>query len=76
MPALVAEVDPAPTLTPRERIVAEELRGRGTIAEIAERLHVSTNTVKSQTRALYRKLGATTREEAIVIALALGVLED
>jgi LuxR family maltose regulon positive regulatory protein len=74
MPALVAEVDPAPTLTPRERIVAEELRGRGT--EIAERLHVSTNTVKSQTRALYRKLGATTREEAIVIALALGVLED
>jgi len=36
--------------------------------EIGERLYISTNTVKSHVRAIYRKLQATTHEEAAAIA--------
>jgi LuxR family maltose regulon positive regulatory protein len=36
--------------------------------EIGERLYISTNTVKSHVRAIYRKLQTTTREEAAAIA--------
>ena len=35
--------------------------------EIGERLHVSRHTVKSQAMAVYRKVGATSRSEAIVL---------
>ena len=45
------------------------------IAEIADRLHVSRNTVKSQTVAIYRKLGTSSRSGAIEIAVAAGLIE-
>ncbi|MGO1560763.1 regulatory protein, LuxR [Actinomycetales bacterium JB111] len=76
LPALVVEGEPVPTLTPRERVIADALRRRGSLGEIAEGLHVSTNTVKSQVRSLYRKLGAASREEAVLLLLALGLLDD
>jgi LuxR family maltose regulon positive regulatory protein len=38
-------------------------------------LHVSPNTVKSQRRSLYRKLNASSREEAVAICLAYGLLD-
>ncbi|HEY4427123.1 MAG TPA: AAA family ATPase [Solirubrobacteraceae bacterium] len=43
--------------------------------EIGERLHVSTNTVKSQAHAIYGKLGASSRSEAVARACALGLIE-
>jgi len=43
--------------------------------EVGERLYISLNTVKSHTRELYRKLGATSRADAVARAEALGLLE-
>lgn len=43
--------------------------------EIGARLHVSTNTVKTQAHAVYRKLDASSRSEAVSKAAAIGLLE-
>jgi LuxR family maltose regulon positive regulatory protein len=43
--------------------------------EIGVRLHVSTNTVKSQAHAVYAKLGVASRSEAVARASALGLIE-
>jgi DNA-binding CsgD family transcriptional regulator len=40
--------------------------------EIAERLHLSTNTLKSHIRQAYRKIGATSRAQAVAWALQHG----
>jgi LuxR family maltose regulon positive regulatory protein len=44
-------------------------------AEIAAELFVSINTVKSQQASLYRKLGASSRSQAIARARQLGLLD-
>ncbi|WP_194420360.1 LuxR C-terminal-related transcriptional regulator [Microbacterium abyssi] len=64
----------APKLTERERVILHELVESTNVNDIAERLHVSANTVKSQRRTLYRKLGATSRDEALAAAIAHGLL--
>jgi LuxR family transcriptional regulator, maltose regulon positive regulatory protein len=43
--------------------------------EIGARLHVSTNTVKSQAHAVYRKLDAVSRSQAVERASALGLID-
>lgn len=43
--------------------------------EVGERLYISLNTVKSHTRELYRKLGASSRADAVARAEALGLIE-
>jgi LuxR family maltose regulon positive regulatory protein len=43
--------------------------------EIGERLFVSPNTVKTQAISIYRKLGVSSRSEAVEAARALGLLE-
>jgi LuxR family transcriptional regulator, maltose regulon positive regulatory protein len=43
--------------------------------EIGDRLFLSVNTVKTHTRSLYRKLGVSSREEAVARAAALGLLD-
>ena len=43
--------------------------------EIADRLFVSRNTVKTQAISVYRKLGASSRSEAVERAIALGLIE-
>ena len=43
--------------------------------EIGTQLYISLNTVKSHTRELYRKLGASSRTDAVAHAEALGLLE-
>ena len=53
------------------RLLASELSRR----EIGSELFLSVNTVKTHTRALYRKLGATSRETAVARAAALGLLD-
>jgi LuxR family transcriptional regulator, maltose regulon positive regulatory protein len=42
--------------------------------EIAQRLYISTNTVKTETRSLFRKLGVSTRRGAVERARELGLL--
>jgi LuxR family transcriptional regulator, maltose regulon positive regulatory protein len=44
--------------------------------EIGEALYVSRNTVKTQAISVYRKLGVTSRSEAITCAVDLGLVED
>lgn len=56
---------PLDTLSERERAVFAELLTTKTTQEIADALNVSINTVKTHQRSIYRKLGATTRREAI-----------
>jgi LuxR family maltose regulon positive regulatory protein len=55
-------------LTGREIDVLRLLQGSLNLGEIAGQLYVSHNTVKTHTRALYRKLGARSRTEAVRIA--------
>ena len=61
-------------LTRRELQVLEMLAQRLTADEIAEKLVLSTQTVKSYRANIYQKLGAHDRREAVVAAVALGIL--
>ena len=63
-------------LTPREAEVLDQLRSTASFAEIAANLSVSANTVKSQVRSLYRKLGVSNRDEALRAAYIQGLLFD
>lgn len=56
-------------LSAREAAVLQVLAHTGSAAAIAAELVVSVNTVKTQLRSLYRKLGVATRDEAIAVAL-------
>jgi LuxR family maltose regulon positive regulatory protein len=72
----VEAADAAPGL-----LTAAELRILGflpthlSFREIADRLFVSANTVKTQAHAVYRKLDAASRSEAVTRATALGLLD-
>jgi LuxR family maltose regulon positive regulatory protein len=61
-------------LTARERDVLGLLPTHLSYAEIGERLYISVNTVKTNIRALYRKLGAADRSEAVEQARLAGLL--
>jgi LuxR family maltose regulon positive regulatory protein len=61
-------------LSERELLVLRYLPSRMAHAEIAEELFVSVNTVKTQVRSIYTKLGARGRKDAIARAEALGLL--
>jgi len=60
--------DDVVTLTTRERVVLAELRQDVTLEEIARHLWVTRNTVKSQVRSIYKKIGVSTRAEAVAWA--------
>jgi LuxR family transcriptional regulator, transcriptional regulator of spore coat protein len=60
-------------LTQRERVVMSELGEDITLEDIAARLWVTRNTVKSQLRSAYRKIGVSTRAEAVAWARAHGI---
>ncbi|MFC4243329.1 response regulator transcription factor [Gryllotalpicola reticulitermitis] len=45
-----------------------------TIRDIAELLQLSPNTIKSRARSVYRKLGASSRDEAVAAAIRTGVI--
>jgi DNA-binding NarL/FixJ family response regulator len=73
-PPATADLAPLETLTPREtdtlRLVAEGLSN----AEIAQRLVVSAETVKTHVSRVLGKLGARDRAQAIVLAYESGVV--
>ena len=60
-------------LTKREVVVLTHLTRERTLEDIARELYVTRNTVKSQVSSLYRKLGVSTRAEAIERAEQLGL---
>jgi LuxR family transcriptional regulator, maltose regulon positive regulatory protein len=66
----VALVDP---LTDRELVVLRYLASRLTTSEIGSELYVSVNTVRTHTKAVYRKLGVGSRQDAIAEARRLGI---
>jgi LuxR family maltose regulon positive regulatory protein len=60
-------------LTPAELRLVPLLATHLSFREIADKLHVSRNTVKTQAISIYRKLGVSGRSEALAAAEELGV---
>ncbi|MGH9251493.1 MAG: LuxR C-terminal-related transcriptional regulator, partial [Acidimicrobiales bacterium] len=63
-----------PPLTPAELRLLPYLQTHLTIGEIGERLFVSRNTISSETSSIYRKLGVSSRGDAVRQAKAIGLL--
>jgi LuxR family transcriptional regulator, maltose regulon positive regulatory protein len=70
-PAMKDLVEP---LTGREQAVLRLLRGPLSLREIGQELFLSANTIKTHTRAIYRKLGVSTRAEAVERGYEAGLL--
>lgn len=68
-------LDQADPLTFAELRVMRFLPSYLTLGEIAARLHVSTNTVKTQAHAIYRKLDVTSRSAAVERAAEIGLVD-
>jgi LuxR family maltose regulon positive regulatory protein len=66
--------EPAAPLTERELVVLRLLPTQLSTREIARELSVSVTTIRSQVQAIYRKLQASTRSEAVTHARELGLL--
>ena len=69
-PRMISVADP---LTQREVAVLRLLEGTLSLREIASELHLSQNTVKTHTRVIYRKLGVSTRRDAVAKGRAIGI---
>ncbi len=63
-------------LTPAELRLLPYLQTHLTIREIGERLFVSRNTVSTEVGSIYRKLGVSSRNDAVQQAMAVGLLGD
>ncbi|HTA33201.1 MAG TPA: LuxR C-terminal-related transcriptional regulator [Solirubrobacteraceae bacterium] len=70
-----AALDGPSSLTMAELRILRFLPTHLSFREIGGRLHVSTNTVKSQVHAVYRKLDAASRSEAVEHASSLGLID-
>lgn len=66
----------ADDLTPRELELLAFLPSRLTIADIAARCFVSTNTIKTHLGHIYRKLGVSGRDAAIERSVELGLIDS
>jgi LuxR family maltose regulon positive regulatory protein len=73
--ALPVGISGASTLTPAEIRLLTYLPTYLSFAEIADRLFVSVNTIRTQAKAVYGKLDATSRSEAVENAIEAGLLE-
>ena len=74
LPEIYPEKVSLVTLTDREHAVLEKLAAGMQIRDIASRSFVSPNTVKTQLQSIYRKLKATSRQQALTTATALQLL--
>jgi two-component system response regulator DesR len=68
-----SDTDLPPELTGREREVLELIARGATNREIATHMHLSPHTIKDHTSALYRKLGARNRADAVQRAQRLAL---
>jgi LuxR family maltose regulon positive regulatory protein len=71
----VAHAGGSSGLTPAELRLLPHLSTHLSFREIGERLHVSRNTVKTQAISVYRKLGVSSRSEAVAVAQDIGLVE-
>jgi LuxR family transcriptional regulator, maltose regulon positive regulatory protein len=62
------------SLTERELAVLRLLRGALSLREIGQELDLSRNTIKTHTQAIYRKLGVSTRRDAVTRGKQAGIL--
>jgi LuxR family transcriptional regulator, maltose regulon positive regulatory protein len=69
-------LQPTPGLTRAELRLIPLLASHLSFREIGDRFSITRNTVKSQVISIYRKLGVSSRSEAIDKATALGLIED
>jgi LuxR family maltose regulon positive regulatory protein len=65
---------PGGPLTEREATILRLLRGSLSLREIGQELFLSQNTIKTHTRAIYRKLGVSTRHDAIAMGRTIDIL--
>lgn len=70
------EIVARPRLTAGELRILDALQGSPSTAAMARAFQLSPNTVKSQLRAIYRKLGCSTRSDALIIATRLRLFSD
>jgi ATP/maltotriose-dependent transcriptional regulator MalT len=61
-------------LSERELVVLRMLNGPLSERDIGRELYLSHNTIHTHTRSIYRKLGASSRKQAIAHAVRLGIL--
>jgi LuxR family transcriptional regulator, maltose regulon positive regulatory protein len=61
-------------LTDRELVVLRFLASHLTLPELASKLSVSRNTIKTQVAAVYRNFGASSRSEAVELGRELGLV--
>ena len=66
-------MSPSDALTEREVAVLRLLAGTLSLREIGQEMHLSQNTIKTHTRAIYRKLGVSTRHAAVEKGREIGV---
>ena len=66
-------VSPSDPLTEREAAVLRLLAGTLSLREIGQEMHLSQNTIKTHTQAIYRKLGVSTRHAAVAKGRETGV---
>ena len=64
-----------PTLTNAELRVLRFLPSHMSFRQIGERLHLSTNTVKTQALAVYRKLDVSCRSDAVARGRIAGLID-
>jgi DNA-binding NarL/FixJ family response regulator len=77
LPVPASSADDAPTLTPRERVVAELVARGLTNRQIASRLVLGESTVKSHVHAILRKVGVERRDQIVLDTdLTVGVSGD
>ena len=69
-------IDRMPQLTPAELRIVQYLPTNLSLADIADRLDVSRNTVKTHVDGISRKLSVSTRSEAVVTARDAGLVHD
>ena len=67
-------LDPQPRLTPRQREILNLIAAGLSTSEMAEKLSISTETVRNHLRSIFTELDVHTRLEAIVTARRLGLL--
>ncbi len=73
-PADRIDIPPIEPLTNRELDIVELLAERLRSKEIADRLFISTHTVNAHLKRIYRKLGASSRREAVEHAVRAGLI--
>ena len=72
---LIAEDPPLPRLSPRQAEILQSVTQGLTNADIAKQLGISSDMVKEHLNAIFQKLGASGRSEAITIALRKHLLK-